>query len=150
MMHMGPKTLEDVLKVPAAHVCRLLRYADAACLPMIRQELERVCRHGVILTSSFSGTGGFEAMALQVLDECAEVFGMPQPKVIFYSACDILPESLLALGSHHRRSRPQHIFGDLLDRLRPDVKDSLVHLQKETLQLWKDMQLEHADGGISS
>ena len=60
---------------------------------MIRQELETVCRHGVILTSSFSGTGGFEAMALQVLDECAKVFGMPQPKVIFYSACDILPES---------------------------------------------------------
>jgi len=149
VMHMGPATLEDVLKVPAAHVRRLLRYADAASLPMIRQELETVCRHGVILTSSFSGTGGFEAMALQVLDECAKVFGMPQPKVIFYSACDILPESLLALSNHHR-SRPQHIFGDLLDRLTPDVKDSLVHLQKETLQLWKDTQLEHADGGVSS
>eukprot|EP00972_Heterocapsa_arctica_P060278 8890463-Heterocapsa_arctica.AAC.1 len=41
LMHMGPTTLEDVLNVPAAHVRRLLRYADAADLPTCRHELQK-------------------------------------------------------------------------------------------------------------
>ena len=109
-----------------------------------------MCEHGLVVTSSYSGTGGFEVAAVQVLEECARLLGMPPPSIICYSATEVNPAARKALMSHGPRSRPMHIFTDILDRLPGGVLEHLKGVEARRLQLWVDTKNEHKDGNLST
>ena len=81
-IHAGPDSLQDMLRAPAASVERLLCYAErTGKLAQIRAELKKVCMHGVVITTSYSGTGALESAASQVLEEVCRTLNMGGARV---------------------------------------------------------------------
>ena len=149
LIHPAPRSLDEVLRVPMECVHRLLRYSDWSLQPGIRAELLQACERGIILTTSFSGTGGVEAVAHAVMNEVANALGVKPPRVVCYSASDNAPEARRMLLGHDGPGKPRHVFGNLLDRLPANVRADLIALQEKKLQLWKDTKLEQKEENLT-
>ena len=150
-LHFGPNTLEGVMQVPADLLLRLKAFAEQENRwADVEAELRANMHRGIVVTTSFSGSGAYEAMMVQVLDEAARMLGTGTPCVKFYSATEVDPTARSALLQHDIRSRPMHVFGDLLERLPKLARDQLQKTQAEMLSLWEMSKLEHASGNIGA
>jgi hypothetical protein len=110
----GPTCLDDVLDLAKTYGKLLAQ----KCPPTLKVFSE----DGIVITSSYSGTGGFEISASEVFESASENAGVQGIPITFYSATESSPIARAALMSHSGKTRPRHIFGDLCDRVPPECK----------------------------
>ena len=119
----GPTTLEQVLAWPQFVVCRLLDHAASngrgSSFKLALQEVTS----NIVLTTSYSGMGCAE-MVLPLLAKSLQSFGITA-QMAPYSATDYDPTCRRMLLSHKKGSRPEHVFGDILERIPRDVRARL-------------------------
>ncbi len=104
----GPSTLEGLL-CPPADYARILE--DKLCSDVV----ETLKKCGLVVTTSYSGSGAFECAVRSTFDSESQV--CPKIKITFYSASESCRAARAALLSHSGDTRPLHLFGDILDRL---------------------------------
>ena len=107
-------------------VSRLLQHDNVA--PQVRANAELFGDMTVVVTESFAGTGVFAA---KVVDVCAEVSRIwkKQITVVLYCAWDSSQTAAKALLNHPPKSRPLHVFPDVLDRVPKDKLSLLVEVE---------------------
>ena len=117
----GSETLEGVMDWPSALVDSLMRDREwERCLQNLKHVLVTV---GVQVNTDYSGMGGVEMSLTMLLQRLQEHFHR-DAKVLFWRACDLLPhcqDTLSAPGA----SQPEHVFGDLLDRIPAAVRKQM-------------------------
>eukprot|EP00974_Lingulodinium_polyedra_P114889 11126739-Lingulodinium_polyedra.AAC.1 len=100
----GPRSLDEVLSWLPEAVRRVLGDGPP-CRGAAQKAVAAAAGHGLVLTSSFSGVGTFEASAVQALRTLQEETGH-KVDVTCYSATEVEPVAQAALLAHDARSRP--------------------------------------------
>lgn len=108
----GPSTLGGVLEVVPDGV----RHMMDRCPQDLKGHSQAKLSEGWVVSSWFSGTGGFEAVAVQVAGVLRDVLQI-DGKVVCYFATENWAGAQQALLGHSEESRPLHMFVDVLDRL---------------------------------
>ena len=73
----------------------------------------------------------------------AELFPkLPPPAVTFYNVADANADARPFLASHRERTRAQHIFGDVFERLSWAAQRAI---ERRALTLWSDSKVEHRE-----
>ena len=88
------------------------------------QRLQQVTLKGLQVLTDFSGVGSPE----EALWEMFQAAGLPPPE--YFRSCDVDASCLRLLASDHR-TRAQHVFQDILDRLPAKAQQSLAHVRGE-------------------
>lgn len=143
--HDGPVSLDGILRMPAALVSRLLDYEKLNQRSDISCELKKIAKHGLVLSSTFSGSGAFEGMVVMLMDEVVRLFQMEDEAgpIVFWSAGDKSQHARDCISKHSLRSRPRHIFGDVLDRLPDEARTTLTNLQKNALEEFSKVKAKY-------
>ena len=147
----SPLTLSDALDMPHTCVNRLLEAVSGGTLVSdnpgaewrydVPLRLEEACSKGIVVTSSYSGTGGFEFAAGQVFRSLAEELSLGNLDVTMYSAWDNEPAARLAL-LQHGASAPLHVFGDIMESLPEGACDKITEEAGQILLMWQDIKHE--------
>jgi hypothetical protein len=109
----GPATLDELFSLKDA-------FCSAFSTGYPAETLKALQQLGIVVTSSYSGTGAFECAVDGVLDSASKHASTPPPACTYYSASETSEVARIALLSHSELSRPLHVFGDILERLPPD------------------------------
>jgi hypothetical protein len=141
----GPRSLTEVLDLPVEYA------RNVANQPAL---LSALSEQSLVVTSSYSGTGGFEAVVDTVMRSMSSSMSsathQPRtPTVVFYAAWDSAPAARDALLSHSVRTRPKHVSGDLLDRVPVDYHVELKRLERSYLDQWAYTKREAELGGLT-
>lgn len=138
----APSTLQELLDWPRRNLQKL-RSSSAT-----RHDFDRgfagALKHGVAISTCYSGVGAPE-FAAHLLECAAHELGLlrgasqeegVQPGAGFRmrDAADIKPSARSALLGHPAEFAPEHVFGDVLDRLTPTTKATLEHLWEYGVQ----------------
>jgi hypothetical protein len=168
----SPRTLQDVLRWPFTFLSSF-RDFDAKHSTGYHSELCRnvVGRPGIVLTTSFSGSGGAETalamlraavkdanagadasgdnshteMILSDDDEAVDDVGETLQQlrgIVMFAATDNARLSQRVLQAHPSDSAPLHIFGDVLDCLPVDVLKRCKEIETNKLQHFNDRAAE--------
>jgi hypothetical protein len=137
----GPSSLEEVLSLPS-------KYGELLGRAPHRAALSDVLDRGIFVTSGYSGTGGFE-LAVDAVVTAAGVSLDKVPNIVYYSACDSSESARQALLSHSPRTRPEHVFGDMLERVPDRELQELKALEQTTLGMWEHAKEEVRLGGMT-
>ena len=140
----SPTDLTGVLELPKTFLREALQRGSASC-----DTIGELCNHGLVVTSSYSGTGTYEAVVHSIMALAALSLGFESP-VVFYAASDISPVARSAIAAHPETSRPIHIFGDILDRIPSGVLVDLREIEARYLAMWADTKAELGSGSISA
>jgi hypothetical protein len=140
----GPSSLSELLRFPE-QFGKILAHPDCSA------NWDRLCENGFIVTSGYSGTGAFELASDMVLCSARDAAGETRmvPTCVFYSASDSAEACRKALLMHPPKTRPRHIFGDMLDRVPARTLEELRNLEAKYLGLWSNAKAEFALGGIT-
>ena len=93
----GPRTLHEVLRSVKWSMESLVQAAEQDHGLLL--QLQEVARHGLIVTTSYSGTGGLEFSVSQWLSRLRELLG-GKGSLVCYSACDLSKGAQKALMGH--------------------------------------------------
>jgi hypothetical protein len=104
-------------------------------LPQVLVNLKVAVSETNVVTSVFSGTGGFECSVKWVLDSihnivCKSSAGVP---LLCYSATEIAHHAQKALMEHDITTRPLHIFPDIMDRLYDTDKQRIMSIKQRLI-----------------
>ena len=139
----GPRSLDEVLAWPSDFVERVQVF-DSACGSDYSQALQHNACGGLIVTTAYSGMGGAETAAAQIVDTLASKSATPHA-VVFHSSCDMDILAQRALQAHTQSSRSQHLFTNVLDRLPVDALHACKEVEAAKFRLL-DEQLPTTDG----
>lgn len=145
----GPISLEQVLNVPISNVLTLISVMDSQQLEAFTKRVNKLCSRGLLLTSSYSGTGGFESTAVHILQELCKSLALPPLPVVVYSAKDMEPSSRRVLKNHRAAHAPLHVFGDIRDAIPLPVREKLLNAEARFLRLWQETKDEKRQGCIT-
>ena len=128
----GPASLAELYAWPE-NAFQVLQTNDASCLRLLEQNFLA----GGSLISHYSGKGTLESAFCDVGNYVREKFdslrGFSQPRFQCCSACDISAVCRKLLLGHGQDSAPNHVFGDILQRVpeqTPPLRDmSFADLQ---------------------
>ena len=105
-----------------------------------RAALDQLTNLGLVVTSSYSGTGSYESVVHRIMNLAWETTGgkhhcakLAQKKITFYSANDIDPVARDVIASHPACTRPMHLFGDILDRVPRSAMKELRGIERRCL-----------------
>ena len=149
----GPTDLSGIIQVGhgAAEVARLCSKAEVEQDERVLNEVRHLPELQVVFTSSFSATGGFEKVGVDVVDgytKYAPRGNHPTKEPVCYSTWDNWQVALDALGSHSGRSRPLHRFGSVLERLHSDDLERLKKVEATNLAAWNSICDDYMMGNI--
>lgn len=133
----GPQSLAELFCTPDERYAQTLGERRKRDFFVALQEI------GLVVSSGYSGTGGFECAVAGILKAWAKVLGLPPPRCLYYSATEICPKGRAALQTHTSPTKPLHIFGDLLDRLPKEALAVIKGIEAEYLGLWEHSKAEH-------
>jgi hypothetical protein len=130
----GPSSIGELMNWPTQYLSDLHAVGTAQGLSLV-STLEKNLLQGIVLTTSYTGTGSVECAMAMIAETVGERTGK-DIKLVVYSACDLATSARQCLQSHHDASRPRHVFGDLLDRLAPLDQNKLNEICKEVRAEW--------------
>ena len=107
----GPASYAEISQMPRYWVLQ----ESARQHPGLFKLFENKMEAGVVGTSCYSGMGCVDVCYPMLGDAANDIAGRLLPGFLNYSCADIDDVARYVLASHHARSRPQHLFGDLLD-----------------------------------
>jgi hypothetical protein len=139
----GPSSLSELLRLPEQFVT-IFGHPDHSA------NFASLCKDGLVVTSNFSGTGGFEGAAEALLTSAIAEAGQAGevPAIVFYSASDSSESARRALMLHTPKTKSKHIFGDIIERVPPRTRSELIAVEKTYLDMWSSLKQEHALGGL--
>ena len=113
----GPRTIRDLDSWHQHQIAMMQNNGGA--------EVRRIAEKSspgrpITVTTNYSGSGNAEESVVYGIGFVAIAMGRPV-EVRCYSACDKQPASRAALLHHDPRSRPEHVFGEVLERAHPKV-----------------------------
>ena len=143
-MSLGPRSYAEIFDWPA----KGLESIAAACKCRGRDAMAYLqglmsCSAEIVLTTHFSGMGTSE-MALAMIEDMLQQHGISLPMRV-HSATDFNQDCRKVLMSYQPPHGPEHVFGDILDRLPEQAKDRLI-----ARQLYYKQQFEKASGNGAS
>ena len=145
----GPASLTEALQTQHLSVGRLVsqltQSGDHASLDV----LSRWCQEAITITSSYSGMGTFEAVAVQMMGALHNALNVPTGRILVHSSTELMPMARGVLAAHEGPSRPVHIFKDILDRLPDDLRKMLEEKQAEVLSRYRYVRDQHRAGLVS-
>ena len=147
----GPNNLHGVLRRGAAAVGDVVEHSKMFGKEKLVQNLISACERGVVLTSSFAGSGCFESSSQQLFDEMASTFGLEGKHggCEVWGSWDFAEIAQAALLSPADHDKSLHVFSDILDRLFPCERVELERLQAKYLQLQEDSKAELSCGSFA-
>ena len=77
------------------------------------------------------------------MDAFSKALSLDAPKFVCYSACEVCPVARRALLNHDVRTRPRHVFGDVLGWLVDRDRDMLLKKQGAVLKAWSKLKKQH-------
>ena len=121
-------TLADILQIPCPTVQALLRRDDLDL--NLANSLTRILVEELVVTSTYSGTGAFESGVHKVSKAVTDPLGLTLDdiRLTFYAAWEVDEVARNVLLEHPPHTRPQHIFGNVLDRIPRSALDDLFFL----------------------
>lgn len=127
-MSLGPRSYAEIFDWPA----KGLESIAAACKCRGRDAMAYLqglmsCSAEIVLTTHFSGMGTSE-MALAMIEDMLQQHGISLPMRV-HSATDFNQDCRKVLMSYQPPHGPEHVFGDILDRLPEQAKDRLIARQ---------------------
>ena len=143
-MSLGPRSYAEIFDWPT----KGLESIAVACKCRGRDAMAYLqglmsCSAEIVLTTHFSGMGTSE-MALAMIEDMLQQHGISLPMRV-HSATDINHDCRKVLMSYQPPHGPEHVFGDILDRLPEQAKDRLI-----ARQLYYKQQFEKASGNGTS
>jgi hypothetical protein len=126
--------MEEIAETTSFLIERILK------IPGAKENLTKHMKHGVHVTSHFSGLGTAEAVAAALARNFIEVgiSNDTSKDFIFHSACDVLPSCQVAIARHKDQSRPAHVFGDLTDMCPEHIKKKLTACQQKHFRMYHE------------
>ena len=102
---------------------------SAYCAAFMETLMENY-ENGLVISTDFSGMGAPE-MAMCSLTQALAGWGVDMPMVQFWRAVDKMDLARQVLTTHAGQGCPQHVFGDLLSQVSPNVAALMSEAQAE-------------------
>lgn len=144
---LGPRSLNDILSTHRRNMMKLIsRATQEGRGEEVLQQVRALNRHGLIITTSFSGTGSAEAAGIDVMTCIAEIAGVGERKfgkspIHVWSASELAEEGQILLLRTSGHAKPAHIFTDIAFRLPEDVRRAVSACETEFLEQWANIKL---------
>jgi hypothetical protein len=121
-------------------------------LPQVLVNLKVAVSETNVVTSVFSGTGGFECSVKWVLDSINNIVCKSSAEVplVCYSATELAHHAQKALMAHDITTRPLHIFPDIMDRLYDTDKQRIMSIKQNHKTSLDQLIASHAEGVIDA
>ena len=147
----GPCALEGVLMTLPTACTDIVAYAHLNGLTDVIASLIQVSTLGLVLTSSFSGTGAFEIACHIVYDELCAALGThadARKGCVSWAATECDPIARVMLMNHTTATRPRHLFANVRDRLFDADRADLEEIVRSKLEAWDCARVSHEAGDI--
>jgi site-specific DNA-cytosine methylase len=119
----GPASLDETYSWPWYGAQRLADIAWSAGLGNFAGMLTEACGR-VVVTTTYSGMGCAEMVCPMISSAWASLGAQVSFKL--YSATDVDATCRRVLQCHKEDSQPEHVFGDVLERIPKALRDSLI------------------------
>jgi hypothetical protein len=159
----GPRNLNDVMDWLGRYLISMVEVDRGQLLNLMTNLQQRVLA-GIVLTSTYSGTGAFETVGCMIWNKVVEwsrqlageagmnvdnVAALVPPPFICWAATDLMPASQRCLAAHRSGSRPRHIFTNVLGRLPDAERAQCLAIQSRKLRAFKDCELGVEQGCLT-
>ena len=140
----GPANLQQLLQYPRHIVSRLVDDPELnRCLPLPCHSehgaIAQGVRHDIRLYTRYSGMGTPEIVARFIEKEFMHRFAISE-FITHEEAWDLKKPARKILLDLHDGVRPQHIFGDMMGMLQPDIAAAMSTLHDGNTSSWSDMK----------
>ena len=96
----------------------------------VQSNIDTLFERGITMSTHYSGMGSAECAAAFLLQARAQAHGGHNFKGIdFNHSCDTDPKCRKVLKAHSIESRSRHLFGDIHERVSPEVLEQLQQTQ---------------------
>ena len=143
----GIITLNDVLSLPRSPLDAVITGYDTCHNPVTKVLVDGCC-----VTTTYSGTGSFESGVHRACLCAADSLGLDQAEIQdihFYSATELDETARRVLAGHPNSTRPEHIFGNVLDRVPEKYRDDITDTELKFLTLWQDTKNDYKAKNIT-
>ena len=141
----GPAELDGVLSLNSENVHRVWNSG----FEQAKQQMRLLAENGMVITSTYSGTGVYEGALREIFCEIQSATGSFTGTLTSYSSCEILPAARWLLQHHPQESQPLHSFVDVLDRLYDTDRGKLEQMETCMLVAYNYLKDEKLLGAIS-
>eukprot|EP00971_Amphidinium_carterae_P005308 105979-Amphidinium_carterae.1 len=138
----SPSCLEEVLTMLERLLRDVVAYDKQHGTEYIKR-IESKFTGGIVVTTTYSGCGGGET-AMKMAEVALQRVSACKTKVALYSACDngkLQQGVLLGMGT-------MHVFGDVLDRLRAEIRTALYGVLNKYIEKFETKKAECVSGQL--
>ena len=142
----GPRTLSELFSLVDDTVASIVCFSGRD-LESAREALRAKASMDLVVTSTYSGTGCFEDSVMALLEAVDHATHLQGGDRVAWAATDWNKASQKFLRAHKRP--PEHLFGNVMDRLPGGVRGRLQALESEVLECSKHVRVEQSLGHMT-
>ena len=148
-MRVGPQNAAEAFQCIESALIMLQANAPLINVEQPEKTLLEALSNGIELSTDFSGMGGGEEAMRRIVAGARKVYGheLPESSFTCVRAGDIAEHCRSVLRSHEGPSRPQCVFGDVLERMSGRAKRRILHVMNCTKgKLWTRLAAHNGEG----